>query len=52
MPVNRPETPKFSGSHQRWGRPFGHMSSFHLSVAMVLVLAALAMLIVVMYLLR
>jgi hypothetical protein len=45
-------TPKFSGSQQRWGRPFGHMSSFHLAVAMVLVLAALAMLITVLYLLR
>jgi hypothetical protein len=34
------------------GRPFGQMSSFHLAVAMVLVLAALAMLITVLYLLR
>jgi hypothetical protein len=50
--MKAPESPKFCGSHQRWGRPFGHMSSFHLTVSMMLVLAALVAFIVVLFMLR
>jgi hypothetical protein len=47
-----PETPKFCGSDKRWGRPFGQMSSFHLTISFILVLAAFALLITVMFLLK
>jgi hypothetical protein len=50
--LKSPETPKFSGPHKRWGRPFGQMSSFHLTVSMIIVLAALALFMTVLFLLR
>lgn len=35
------ETPKFSGQHRRFGRPCGVMSTFHVTVAVVLLLVVL-----------
>jgi len=32
------DTPKMSGPHRRWGRPFGEVSRFHSGVAVALTL--------------
>jgi hypothetical protein len=35
--MTSPQTPKFSGPHRRWGRPFGQLSTVHSVVAVGLV---------------
>jgi hypothetical protein len=44
-----PETPKFSGPHRRWGRPFGELSPLHsiVAIALVVLIFGLFVLIVV-----
>jgi len=36
-------TPKWSGMHRRWGRPFGELSPFHSAVAIFLAVLVLAL---------
>jgi len=40
-------TPKFSGPHRRWGRPFGEVSRFAAIIAIVLGLLAIVLLVIV-----
>jgi hypothetical protein len=42
MPTS--ETPKFSGPHRRWGRPFGELSRLHRVVSLALLLMVLIIL--------
>jgi hypothetical protein len=46
--MTAPETPKFTGSHRRCGRPFGELSPFHAAVAIILVLLSLALFLAVL----
>jgi hypothetical protein len=46
------ETPKFCDRHRRFGRPFGELSRFHAAVSSILVLAALALLVTVLVLMK
>jgi hypothetical protein len=42
-----PETPKFSGPHRRWGRPFGELSPLHSTVAIALVVLIFGLFVVI-----
>jgi hypothetical protein len=46
------DTPKFTGSHRRWGRPFGELSSFHSTVAVILVLLVIAVFFTVLVMMK
>jgi hypothetical protein len=50
--VKKLGTPKFCGPHRRFGRPFGELSRFHVAVSSILVIAALALLVAVLVLMR
>jgi hypothetical protein len=43
------ETPRFSGRHRRWGRPFGAVHPLQSALAILLALLALGVLIAVMF---
>jgi hypothetical protein len=40
--MQTPDTPKLSGPHRRSGRPFSKLSAFSITIALVVVLLALA----------
>ena len=40
--MSAPDTPKHSGLHRRYGRPFSELSTFHICVAFVIVLLSFA----------
>ena len=50
--MEAPDTPKRSGSHRRWGRPFSELSAFSVTVGLAVVLLALAAFLAVLVLMK
>ena len=45
-------TPKQSGFNRRFGRPLGELSSFHVAISSIFVLAVFALIVIVLILMK